>query len=182
MTTDAPKKRRGRPPKAKAPPLGANGLAPDDQRRLTAIVARVEALLDDRDVIDADIAVVMSEAAAYNFHKPTINALIRERRKPAERRQLLEDLRDSYRHALGMLADTPLGRSALVRQSEAARAAPAPGPDPAPLTRAAAAALADQVFAVMPGPSAAELAGQAADDMAALRASVAPEPSSEAAS
>lgn len=110
-------KKRGRPPKA--PPLGLNGLSDDDQKKLASFVHRLERLHEERAEavapFDADIRAVLFEARALNFDGATIKALVRERCSDQTKRAHKEALRDSYRHALGMLADTPLGRSALER-------------------------------------------------------------------
>lgn len=109
--------KRGRKPKP--PPLGLNGLGADDQRRVADFVRRIERLEAERaDLVapyDADIAQIYADARRLNFDARTIRALVRERAIDATKRQQREDLLDSYRHALGMLADTPLGRAALER-------------------------------------------------------------------
>lgn len=178
--------KRGRKPKP--PPLGLNGLGADDQRRLTSIVTRVERLVDDRKAIDEDIRAVLAEAKAMNFHIPTIRAAIRERAMPADKRQIAEGLRDSYRHALGMLADTPLGRAALHQADDVAEAPPRrakrtkPSPAAPPAAEAGTTAIEPEpAHAVRPQVDE-ELAGQTVDGMRALReqsTTDAPEPSHE---
>lgn len=161
--------KRGRKPKP--PPLGINGLGADDQRRLTSIVTRIERLQDDRKAIDEDIRAVFAEAKAMNFHLPTIRRALRDRALPADKRQMAEDLLDSYRHALGMLADTPLGRAALERDGD-----PVPAPKRTRRSEGGDHVSAESTVAATPAaPGAApvpdpELAGQTVEDMRALRA------------
>lgn len=161
--------KRGRKPKP--PPIGANGLGADDQRRLNGFVTRIERLRDELAPIQADIKAVLGEARSMNFDVGTINRILRERALDPEKRQLAGDLLDSYRHALGMLADTPLGRASLERDGDVVEPKPkrARKPPMAPLAKLAASSSGSTA------PDA-ELAGKAADDMAALRAAAGGEP------
>lgn len=163
--------KRGRKPKP--PPIGLNGLGADDQRRLTGFVTRIERLRDELRPIQEDIKAVFGEARAMNFDVRTINRILRERAVDATQRQQADDLLDSYRHALGMLADTPLGRASLERDGEPVeqpkatrRRSPKPPKYEPPATPAPAASAAPNAQRV-PDP---ELAGEAAAEMAAMRA------------
>lgn len=131
--------KRGRPPKP--PAIGLNGLGPADQQVLAKLVQRLDALNAERAEflaeIGADISEVMAEVKRANFDAATVRRIVRERAMDQTKRQQRDDYLDTYRHALGMLVDTPLGRSAL--ESDGAkpkrkrkRAAPAPAPDAEP--------------------------------------------------
>jgi uncharacterized protein (UPF0335 family) len=102
----------------KAPPLGSNGLSADDQRRLREGVEKIEALLGDRKEIDDDLALAKKDLRKYGFDGRTVADMIRLRALDAEKRQLRENLRDVYSHALGMLADLPLGKAAIAREGK----------------------------------------------------------------
>lgn len=157
-----------RPRKPKLPPIGLNGLGADDQRRLNGFVTRIERLRDELRPLQEDIKAVLGEARAMNFDVRTINRVLRERALDATKRQQAEDLLNSYRHALGILVDTPLGRASLERDGEVVdpkasrRRQPKPPKDeprapPARVER--------------PVPDA-DMAGEAAEGMAALRSSM----------
>ncbi len=157
--------KRGRKPKPQ--PIGANGLSADDQRRLNLFVTRIERLRDELAPIQADIKAVLGEARAMNFDVKTINRILRERAVDVSKRQLADDLLDSYRHALGMLADTPLGRASLQRDGEVVEAKPKRARKPRALPPEEVSPPAGSAH-VPDG----ELAGQALADMQALRATM----------
>jgi uncharacterized protein (UPF0335 family) len=154
--------KRGRKPKP--PPLGLNGLGADDQRRLNGFITRIERLRDELRPIQDDIKSVIGEARKMNFDTATINRILRERSIDATKRQQAADLLDSYRHALGMLVDTPLGRASLERDGEVVE----PKPTHKRRIRMAPAGSVAATVGARSVPDG-ELAGSASDAMAKLR-------------
>lgn len=79
---------------------GHNSLNPAD---LVKYCERIEALVEDRKGINADIKQVLEEADMNGFHKKTIKEMIKYRAMDPEERQQQFDLRDAYLSALGLL-------------------------------------------------------------------------------
>ena len=80
--------------------MGHNSLSPKDLR---AYCERIEALIEDRKAINADIKQVLEEADHSGFDKKTIKDVIKIRAMDAEDRQQQFELRDAYLNALGLL-------------------------------------------------------------------------------
>lgn len=103
--------------KPKSPPLGLNTpLSDHDQKALAGFVAELARVADQAAELAEERRDILKAAAKRGFHKPTVAAMAREKRLTMKARDALneaEHLRDVYRHALGQLADTPLGRAAL---------------------------------------------------------------------
>jgi uncharacterized protein (UPF0335 family) len=74
---------------------------------------RIESLHDDRDALNGDIREVYKEAKEAGFDTTILREIVRERRMDPAARQSRYQLLDEYRHALGMLADLPLGAAAI---------------------------------------------------------------------
>lgn len=89
----------------------------DAQARLGDLVQRVENLEEERANIAESIRHVYAEAKGQGFDTKVLRAVIAERRINDAERAEREALKDLYRHALGMLADTPLGAAALADYS-----------------------------------------------------------------
>lgn len=83
--------------------------------QLRAIIERIERLEADKAVISYDIKEVYSEAKANGFDTKTIRKVVALRKKEAATREEEQALLDTYMNALGMLADTPLGKAAMKR-------------------------------------------------------------------
>jgi len=81
--------------------------------QLKSFVERVERLEEEKKSLAEDIREVFAEAKASGFDVKALRAVIRLRAQDAEERAEHEALVDLYKHALGMLADTPLGEAAL---------------------------------------------------------------------
>lgn len=84
-----------------------------DKGRLESFIQRIERLNEEKANITADIKEVYSEAGSSGFDVKIMRKIVAERKKSTEDRQEEQTLLDLYRNALGMLADTPLGESAL---------------------------------------------------------------------
>lgn len=83
--------------------------------QLRSIVERIEALERDKAEIAADIKDVYSEAKGNGFDVKALRSIVRLRKQDADKRREHEAILDTYMHALGMLADTPLGQAAIER-------------------------------------------------------------------
>lgn len=94
--------------------------------QLRALVERIEALEEEKKGVGDAIREVYAEAKGAGYDAKTIRRVVRLRAMDAEDREAEEAMLDLYRHALGMLADTPLGLASLAsalrtpRQREAA--------------------------------------------------------------
>jgi uncharacterized protein (UPF0335 family) len=83
--------------------------------QLKAIVERVERLEEGKKAIADDIRDVFTEAKSNGFDVKALRAIVRLRKQDADQRAEHEAIVDTYLHALGMLADTPLGAAAVAR-------------------------------------------------------------------
>lgn len=92
--------------------IGHNGIASDQIR---SIVERVERLEEEKKALSEDIKEVYAEAKANGFDTKILRQIVRIRKMDTAERQEQEALLDLYMHALGMLADTPLGEAAVER-------------------------------------------------------------------
>src|SRR3954471_11370977 len=82
---------------------------------LKAFVERVERLEEEKKALSDDIRDVYAEAKANGFDVKALRAVVRLRKQDADERAEQEAILETYMHALGMLADTPLGRAAIER-------------------------------------------------------------------
>ncbi len=83
--------------------------------QIRSIVERIERLEADKAEIAADISDVYKEAKGNGFDVKALRAIIRLRKQDAQERAEQEAILDLYKHALGMLADLPLGQAAIER-------------------------------------------------------------------
>lgn len=84
-------------------------------KQLAGFVSRIERLNEEKAALQADISAVFAQAKSAGFDASVMREIIKERKMDTAERIERETLRDIYRHALGMLADTPLGEAALDR-------------------------------------------------------------------
>jgi len=86
--------------------------------QLQSIVDRIEKLeIEKADIADL-IKDVYVEAKANGFDVKILRKVVSLRKKDASERQTEEALLATYMSALGMLADTPLGKAAISREFE----------------------------------------------------------------
>jgi uncharacterized protein (UPF0335 family) len=83
--------------------------------QLKSLIERIEAREADKQEIADDIKEIYKEADSAGFDTKALRAIIRERKQDVAERQELEAIKETYRVALGMLSDTPLGQAALAR-------------------------------------------------------------------
>jgi uncharacterized protein (UPF0335 family) len=88
--------------------LGHNG-------QLKAIVERIERLEEEKAATASDIKDVYAEAKGNGFDTKALRVVIRDRKQDAKKRAELQAIVDTYKVALGDLADTDLGRAAIGR-------------------------------------------------------------------
>jgi uncharacterized protein (UPF0335 family) len=86
------------------------GTGPNERARLQSIVDRIERLNEERAALASDIKDIYAEAKSAGYDVPALRVLIRERAMDADKLATREAMLDLYRHALGQLADTPLGQ------------------------------------------------------------------------
>lgn len=87
----------------------------NSNQQLRAFVERIERLEEEKASIASDIRDVYAESKSSGFDVKALRALIRLRKQDAKERAEHEAILDVYKHALGMLADLPLGRAAMER-------------------------------------------------------------------
>jgi uncharacterized protein (UPF0335 family) len=95
-----------------------------DREALNRYVGRVLSLHEERAELNASIAEVYEEAKNAGFVTKIIRQIVTEKKMEADERHSHYDLLDTYRHALGMLADTPLGEAAMTRAAPLERPRP----------------------------------------------------------
>lgn len=81
--------------------------------QLAAIVERIEKLEEEKAAIASDIKDVYAEAKGSGFDPKILKQVIALRKKDANKRLEEQAVLATYMDALGMLADTPLGRAAV---------------------------------------------------------------------
>jgi uncharacterized protein (UPF0335 family) len=85
---------------------------------LQSIVERIEKLEAEKADIADLIKDVYVEAKANGFDAKILRKVVALRKKNADERKTEEELLAVYMNALGMLADTPLGKAAISREFE----------------------------------------------------------------
>lgn len=86
-----------------------------DELRL--LIERVERLEEEKKGIADDIRDVYAEAKARGFDPKIMRQLVRLRKMKPDDRAEMEAVLDTYKAALGMLYDTPLGQAAIQRRA-----------------------------------------------------------------
>jgi len=87
----------------------------DHNGQLKSIVERIERVAEEKDGIASDIRDVYAEAKGNGYDVPALRAIIKLRKEDANKRAERETILETYMHALGMLADLPLGKAAMDR-------------------------------------------------------------------
>jgi uncharacterized protein (UPF0335 family) len=83
--------------------------------KLRSYVERIERLEEEKTALSADVKEVYAELKSDGFDAKIVRKVIRLRKMDRAEFQEQEALIDIYMSALGMLADTPLGQSAVRR-------------------------------------------------------------------
>lgn len=103
--------------KQKEPSIGHNGGPLDNERKkqLEGYVSEIErSEVQKKEIVD-DISAIYSSAKDAGFDTKAVRHIIRVRKADREKQQALENAVEVYKHALGMLADLPLGQAAISR-------------------------------------------------------------------
>lgn len=80
------------------------------QNQLRQFVEQIERLEEEKKALGGDIKDKYLEAKAMGFDTKIIKKVIAIRKKSKTDREEEQAILDTYLHALGMLADTPLGQ------------------------------------------------------------------------
>lgn len=83
----------------------------NSHEHLKSIIERIERLNSEKAALASDIKDIFAEAKSAGYDTKAIRILVAERKKDAAEVEELQALVDTYKAALGMLADTPLGRA-----------------------------------------------------------------------
>jgi len=101
--------------------IGHNGGPISDERKkqLAGYVSEIERWEGEKATIQADIGQIFAAAKESGFDTKAMRVIIKDRKKSRAERDAFEAVCDAYKHALGMLADLPLGQAAMPRQEAA---------------------------------------------------------------
>lgn len=112
----------------------AEGVAADELRQF---IERIERLEEEKAGVAGDIKEVYVEAKGRGFDTKTMRRIVSIRKKDHSERVEEEAILELYLQALGMLADTPLGRAAVSREfAESRITISGPGIEPVETTGA----------------------------------------------
>lgn len=84
--------------------------------QIKSIIERIERLEEERAATASDIRDIYAEAKGNGFDVKAMRAIVRLRKQDPNERREHEEILETYMHALGMLADTPLGQAAMERK------------------------------------------------------------------
>lgn len=109
--------RKGRNKPEVEPKIGQDGspLTADRKKQLAGYVSEIEILDSQKAEIQSSIGLIFNSAKDAGFDTKALRAVIKDRKKSKTEREAFEAVVDAYKHALGMLADTPLGQAAMPR-------------------------------------------------------------------
>lgn len=100
------------------PKIGHNGgpLTDDRKKQLSGYISEIERWESQKATIQADIGLIFNAAKDAGFDTKAIRRVIKDRKKSKTEFEAFEAVVDAYKHALGMLADLPLGAAAVQRE------------------------------------------------------------------
>lgn len=81
--------------------------------KLNSFIERIERLEEEKKSLAEDLKEVYLEAKAQGYDVKTMRQIVRLRKMDADDRAESEALLETYKNALGMLVDTPLGEAAM---------------------------------------------------------------------
>ena len=97
------------------PNIGHNSNGAIGKDQLKSFVERIERLEEEKKATAEDIREVYSEAKGNGYDTRALRKIIQLRKLDADARREQEAILETYMLALGMLADTPLGKAAAKR-------------------------------------------------------------------
>jgi uncharacterized protein (UPF0335 family) len=102
------------------PKIGHNGgpMTEERKKQLNGYVSEIERWEREKAVITADIGEIYNAAKDANFDVKAIRNVVKERKIEKAKREAFEAVCDVYKHALGMLADLPLGQAAMPKPAQ----------------------------------------------------------------
>lgn len=92
--------------------IGHNGV---NAALLRAFIERIEKLEEEKKALSEDIKEVYAEAKGTGFDVKIVRKIVALRKLDPDKRREEQEILDLYMSSLGMLADTPLGQSAVER-------------------------------------------------------------------
>lgn len=99
-----------------APAIGHNSNLNDEQRtKLSGIVQEIERVDQQVRDLTSERGGIYKAAKESGFDTKALKHVVKMRRMDREHRDAWNNAVDAYSHALGMLADTPLGQAAMKR-------------------------------------------------------------------
>jgi uncharacterized protein (UPF0335 family) len=103
--------------KAETPKIGHNGgpLTADRKKQLEGYIGEVERWEEQKKIIVDDIGLIYTAAKDAGFDTRAMRQIVKDRKIAKDKREAFEAIVDVYKHALGMLADLPLGAASLDR-------------------------------------------------------------------
>ncbi|MDO8596393.1 MAG: DUF2312 domain-containing protein [Sulfuricaulis sp.] len=106
--------------------IGDNGGPLNDERKkkLAGYISEIERWEGEKATIQADVGLIFNAAKDAGFDTKAMRAVIKDRKKSKAEREAFDAVCDAYRHALGMLADLPLGQAAMARDGVPSMADP----------------------------------------------------------
>jgi uncharacterized protein (UPF0335 family) len=90
--------------------IGHNSFAKD---QLKSVIERIERLEEEKKNTQDDIREVYAEAKGNGLDVKALRAIVKLRKQDVDERREHEAILETYMHALGMLADLPLGQAAI---------------------------------------------------------------------
>lgn len=81
--------------------------------QLRSIIERIERLEEEKANIALDIKEIYSEAKYNGYDVKALRKIVTDRKKDRDDLAEFEAIVDTYKRALGMLSDTPLGEAAI---------------------------------------------------------------------
>jgi uncharacterized protein (UPF0335 family) len=99
------------------PKLGHNGgpMMADQKRQLEGYISEIERSEAQKKLIVDDIGQIYASAAEAGFDTKAMRHIVKVRKADRAKQEALENAVEVYKHALGMLADLPLGQAAIAR-------------------------------------------------------------------
>lgn len=102
------------------PKIGHNGgpISEERKKQLAGYVSEIERWESEKAIIVADIGEIYNSAKDAGFDVKAMRSIVKDRKVEKAKRDAFEAVCDVYKHALGMLADLPLGQAAMPRSAQ----------------------------------------------------------------